>query len=252
MDLSELSNLITDDMYTFTANQSDIDELYKVAEEYPKYREKINFFVEHIGAYSQTGVVTILMAPEKTDFVLLEPFIKDEGSAYDAEIGVQDGEIPFLIQYDSRWAFHTYGSSAMGNTACGPTCLSMAAIGLTGNTEYTPPYVSDFATNNGYYVQGAGTAWSLFTDGAASFGLFGEAIPLDENTMRNRLDNGEVIIASMLEGDFTRGGHLIIIHSYGTNGFRVYDPSSIERSGKAWSYEKLHPQFAQLWSLREA
>ncbi|NLW64830.1 MAG: hypothetical protein GXY26_01155 [Clostridiales bacterium] len=252
VDLNELAALITDDMYTFTACQSDIDELYKTAEEYPEYRDNIHFFIEHIGAYSQAGITTILMAPEKTDFILLEPFSKDDGSAYEAEISVQKGEIPFLIQYDSRWAFHIYGSSSMGNTGCGPTCLSMAAIGLTGNTGYTPPYVSDYAMNSGYYVYGAGTAWSLFTDGAADFGLRGEVIPADEETMRDRLKKGEVIIASMQEGDFTRGGHFIVIHGCGTDGFMVHDPSSIMRSGIVWSFDRLYPQIAQLWSLSRA
>lgn len=252
VNLDELSALITDDMYTFTAEQSDIDGLYKVAEEYPEYGDKIKFFIKHIGAYSQMAVSTILMAPEKIDFILLEPFSNGDDGAYEAEISIKEGEVPFLIQYDSRWAFHTYGDSAMGNTACGPTSLSMVAIGLTGNTEYTPTYVSDFAMNNGYYVNGSGTAWSLFTDGATYFGLIGEAIPLDKDTMCNRLNNGEEIIASMMAGDFTRGGHLIVIHGYGSGGFEVYDPSSIERSEKTWSFDRLNSQIAQLWSFRKA
>lgn len=69
--------------------------------------------------------------------------------------------MPYLLQYDSRWCFHAYGSSVMGFTACGPACLSMAAIGLTGNTLYTPAYVADMSEAGGPLRHGRG--YSLVT-----------------------------------------------------------------------------------------
>lgn len=93
---------------------------------------------EHISIYTEDAVKTALLGPEKTPFALLSAFCEPNSSGLDAEISVDEGEIPYLLQYDSRWCFHGYGSSFMGFTACGPTCLSMALIGLTGNTDYTP------------------------------------------------------------------------------------------------------------------
>jgi hypothetical protein len=251
VDTSALTASITGSDSTYAASRDDIDALQEIIDKYPNYADEIEFLIDHIGVYSQEAVNTILLSPEKTDFVLLAPFAEPVSDT-DAGISVKNGEIPFLLQYDSRWAFHRYGNSCMGYTACGPTCLSMAAIGLSGNTEYTPPYVSDYAESSGFYVSGTGTSWSLFTDGAAYFGLHGEVIPVHKNTMGDRLDAGSVLIASMLPGDFTKNGHFIVICSHGLNGFHVYDPSNMERSGETWRYDDLAPQIAQLWSLSKA
>lgn len=233
---------------SFQASESDLAALRDAAEANPEYREELEFLVQHIYAYSQDAVNTALISPEKTAFVLQEPFA--ERTYGDVELSSNELEgVPFLLQYDNRWAYHPYGSSVMGYTACGPTCLSMAAIGVTGDGKYDPVYVSDFAESAGYYIWGTGTSWLLFTDGAAQLGLTGTIIPADENDMRARLDAGEVLIASMTAGDFTKNGHFIVIHDYTSAGFCVYDPSSVERSGESWSFSRLHGQMAQLWSI---
>jgi hypothetical protein len=232
----------------FQCPQSDIDSLQAAESRYPKYREKIEFFIEHMGSYDQTAVNTVLLSPEKIDFVLLAPFA-EPAQTQTWDIDVKAGEIPYLVQYDSRWAFHPYGSSCAGNTACGPTCLSMAAIGLTGDTGYTPDYVSDYAENGGYYVPGSGTSWELFTGGAAGLGLTGEQISMDKSTMESCLKSGGVLIASMTPGDFTMSGHFIVIYGRGPGGFKIYDPSSTERSGRAWSFDSLSQQTAQIWCM---
>ena len=77
--------------------------------------------------------------------------------------------------------------------------------------------------------------WSLFTEGAAAFGLVGSELPLDENVIRAALDGG-VVVASMLPGDFTDTGHFIVIYAYDGQNFRVHDPNSAELSSRTWSY----------------
>lgn len=122
----------------FQATESDLMALRELADENPAYRKEIEFLIEHIYAYSQDAVNAVLVSPEKTAFVLLEPF--EERTYGDVELSADElsGGVPFLLQYDNRWAFHPYGSSVMGYTACGPTCLSMAAIGVTGNGKLRP------------------------------------------------------------------------------------------------------------------
>lgn len=249
LNLASLEFQITDEMEQFTASENDIARLRALAEKRDEYADGLDFMIRHIGIYSQEAVNTVLLSPEKLDFVLLEPFVPPDDSGTYAEIKVKKGEIPFLLQYDSRWAFHRYGSSVMGYTACGPTCLSMVAIGLTGNAGYTPAYVSDLAEQSGYYVSGAGTAWSLFTGGASMFGLNGQAVSVDKQTMQECLKKGGALIASMLPGDFTNVGHFIVIHDYDAGGFDIYDPSSVERSRQNWTFSDLQPQIAQLWNL---
>lgn len=231
----------------FNADPADIDALERVAAQNSDYTDEINFFIEHIGSFGQTAVNTLILSPEKAGFVLLEPFADEQG--YDSGVSVRKGTVPYFIQYDSRWGYAQYGSGAIGYTACGPTCLAMAAAGITGDESYTPLYMSRFAEENGYYVPGTGTAWSLFTEGAAKLGLTGEEIVMNEYDMYRRLSRGEVIIASMSSGDFTYAGHFIVIYGYTLGAFKIYDPSSIERSSRSWSIEQLSGQTANLWSI---
>lgn len=248
VDLDALSKKYTADMSGFSPSGDDLAALRETAEKNKQYKDKIEFFIDHVGAYDQTAVNTVLLAPEKIDFVLLCPFEKYTPVG-NWSVDVKKGTVPYFIQYDSRWAFHQYGSSFMGNTACGPTCLAMAAAGLTGNGSYTPDYVADYAEQNGYYVPGSGTSWNLFTSGAAGLSLTGEEVSTDKSAMESSLQSGGVLVASMMPGDFTKAGHFIVIYKYGLGGFQVYDPSCIARSGRTWSYDRLQPQIAQLWCL---
>ncbi len=227
-------------------------QLRSLAEEDGELAERLNFIADHIDIYTEAAVKTALQGGEKLDFALLTPFRPADESGLNAVITVDEGEVPYLIQYDTRWGYHGYGSSVMGITGCGPTCLSMAAIGLTGDATLTPARIADYSESAGHYVPGAGTAWTLFTQGAAAFGLSGEAISTDAGEMRSRLDAGEIIIASMLPGDFTTSGHFIVIYDHGLFGFNVYDPNSVELSRRTWSFDSLEGQIAQLWSFRAA
>ena len=47
------------------------------------------------------------------------------------KISITNDNIPLLIQWDKRWAYTHYGDEIVGTAGCGPTCLSMVAIGLT-------------------------------------------------------------------------------------------------------------------------
>ncbi len=226
------------------------EQLRALASEEEELDERINYIAKHIDIYTEEAVKTALQSPEKLDFALLMPFRGADESGVNAVINVDEGEVPYLIQYDTRWAYHGYGSSVMGITGCGPTCLSMVAIGLTGDTTLTPARIADYSESAGHYVSGAGTAWTLFTSGAADFGLTGEAIATDAEAMRERLDGGEILIASMLPGDFTTSGHFIVIYDHGLFGFNVYDPNSVELSRKTWTFSKLEGQIAQIWSFK--
>lgn len=247
-DLSRLETLCGESGGSFQPTEEDLAALKKAARDNARFREEIEFFIAHIRAYSQDAVNTVIVSPEKTAFVLMEPFA--DRTYGDIELTSDETEgVPFFLQYDARWAFHPYGSSVMGYTACGPTCLAMAAVGVTGDGTYDPVYVSDFAETSGYYVWGVGTSWLLFTDGAAQLGLTGEVIGTNRDEMCARLDSGEVLIASMTEGDFTKSGHFIVIYDHTLAGFRIYDPSSAERSGKTWNFDRLSGQTAQIWSI---
>ena len=150
---------------------------------------------------------------------------------------------------DQTFSYNTYSGDLMGLTGCGPTCLAMAAIYLTGDTSLDPYTVAQFAETNGYAVPGSGTAWSLMTDGAEALGLTARELPLDENSMVTALEGGELVICVMGPGDFTDSGHFIVLTGYQDGAFTVNDPNSYARSERTWTFDDLQYQVKNLWAL---
>lgn len=157
-------------------------------------------------------------------------------------------DVPLFIQWDSRWGYVPYGDNVIGLSGCGPTCLSMVAVSLTGDLKYSPEYISSYSAKHGYYEESSGTAWALFTEGCRDFGLKSGEVPLNYNSMVNALDDGKLIICSMNPGDFTAVGHFIVIKGIDENGdFFINDPNSVGRSSRVWSYEELEWQIRNIW-----
>jgi hypothetical protein len=186
--------------------------------------------------------------PDARSFVLAYPNHKDDSTIGELSARELSGGVPLLMQWDERWGYARYGSSVLGVTGCGPTCLSMVAVGLTGSDAATPAAVADFSERNGYYVGGVGTSWDLMLMGAAAFGLSVEQLPLSRETMTMALDGGRPLIVSLGPGDFTRSGHFIVITGYDAEGFIVNDPNSQLRSDERWSYTELAPQILSIWA----
>ncbi|MBQ8935098.1 MAG: C39 family peptidase [Oscillospiraceae bacterium] len=186
--------------------------------------------------------------PETLDFVKQYPELHDQHPEIDLTAEAESDTVPLLLQWDTRWGYESYGDGLIGYTGCGPTCLSMVALYLTGDPDDSPLAVAQYADENGYYVDGSGTAWSFMSQGAAHFGLSATEFPLSESAMKSALDAGEPIICVVGPGDFTPSGHFIVLTGYTSEGFTVNDPNSIIRSGQAWSFERLKGQIRNLWA----
>ena len=247
VDLEQTASYFTEEDYTYQPREYDLKILEELKVRYPEKAEHLQFFIDHIGAFHQTAVNNVCVAPEKIDFVLAERFARQtETGDWKFDLG---GTLPYFIQYDTRWAFHPYGNGVMGYTGCGPTCLAMVASYLTGNQDITPDKTADFAMDHGYYVSGSGTDWQLFTKGVEELGLRGQMIYPDEALMKQTLRDGDLLVICLRPGDFTRVGHFVVVHSVDEAGFWLYDPNSIERSSQPWPYKTLNPQIAQVWAI---
>lgn len=187
--------------------------------------------------------------PEAIDFVYQYPQLHDQTPEIDLSAEAAAGTVPLLLQWDSRWGYQSYGSGLIGYTGCGPTCLSMVALCLTGNASYDPLTVARYAQQAGYYVEGTGTSWELMSDGCAHFGLAAEELPLDEGRMASALAAGMPLICAMGPGDFTDNGHFIVVTGYDGAGFSIRDPNSPQRSARTWSFEELSGQIRNLWAF---
>ncbi len=184
-----------------------------------------------------------------------QPFADDYQKYYNKKIAINieedlDGsEIPLFIQWDRRWGYQNYGSSLIGISGCGPTCLSMVLCGLTNDTKYSPLYIADFSSQQGYYVPGQGTSWDLFTNGAKTFGLNVKQGNINESYILNNLSESSPMICSMKPGDFTYTGHFIVLVGIDSEGKAIInDPNSPQNSSKHWELSVITPQIKSLWS----
>ena len=95
---------------------------------------------------------------ETETFVEEYPLKKEEEPEIDLSDLSSASEVPLLLQWDQRWGYHRYAGEVMGLSGCGPTALSMVAIFMTGDITKNPRWVADFASQNGYAVDGRSPA----------------------------------------------------------------------------------------------
>lgn len=186
---------------------------------------------------------------EARQFVMDYPEKKDTEGEIDFS-GYQGAQsVPLFIQWDARWGYHYYAGNVMGLTGCGPTCLSMVAVYLTGNTDMNPRWMADFSMGNGFYENGHGTKWSFMTEGARRLGMNSKEITVNEERMSSNLIVGNPIICIMGPGDFTDSGHFIVLTGYENGAFTLNDPNSRANSERTWTFEELKGQIRNLWVL---
>lgn len=230
-----------------TASQETIESLEAMASKNPKVKP----ILKNPGQYPGRLLEALARNPELLDFTLDYPEKKGtSGGRIDLSGKYQSGQIPLLMQWDEDWGYAPYGEGLIALDGCGPTCLSMVAVGLTGDSSLNPKAVAAFSEQNGYLDAKTGsTLWTLMSEGAQKLGLNSRELPLDESRMARELSEGHPIICSLRPGDFTAVGHFIVLYDYREGAFRVRDPNSRSRSEQAWSYQTLKPQIRNLWAF---
>lgn len=245
--------VFTKDMYKYEHSEEVIERFTNVKYADAALTDKLDFMLEHKEAYPENLLKLVAKSPEAIDFALEYPFKKgDDTLVVDLSGDYVEGEIPYLMQWDSRWGYVPYGVETIALDGCGPTCLSMVAIGLTGNIRWTPIRISNMSMENGHYAEGAGTAWTLMYEGCEVMGLKAKVVGLAEEEMKAEVKAGRPIIASMAPGDFTDAGHFIVIVDYKDGLFYVHDPNSRKNTEVGWSYETLKTQIKNMWSYRSS
>lgn len=207
--------------------------------------EKKQYVLDHSEEYTDALIDFMNKYDQTIDFVYYYTD-QDYATIYDEET---ETVFPLYIQWDARWGYEEYADSIIGIAGCGPTCLAMVYEGLTGNGNQTPITVANMSESNGYSLSGGGSTWNLMTEGSNDLGLNYQELPLYESKMIEELENGRPIICNVGPGDFTDGGHFIVIAGYEDGKFIVNDPNSIENSSVLWEYSVLESQIKNLWSF---
>ena len=158
------------------------------------------------------------------------------------------GVMPHLYQIDPAWADLPYAGGTIAQTGCGPTCLAMVYIYLTGNTDMGVVEMCALADENGYAASGS-TSWSFMTEGAAALGLASEALTRTRSSFIAALEAGQPIICNMQPGTFTDIGHYIVVAAIDDEGMcTVYDPNSSYRSAQLWPLQTILTECDMAWA----
>lgn len=213
--------------------------------------ERYAQIVENAEKYPEKLLINLANNPEMIAFVAdYKGNTRDYDKAELTEKELQE-KYPLFLQWDKRWGCLAYGDdSNVAISGCGPTTLAMAVVALTGNEEATPAAIAKFAMQEGFYMSGTGTMWSLMTEGAAAYGVRSEQINISQTEIKQHLDQGDIVICSVRQGDFTTGGHFILLYDYDDEGFSINDPFSLYRSGQKWDYGKIRSQIKAVWALK--
>jgi len=255
-ELDALSESLTTEEATEEPTTQKEKEYSAIEREFPEYTEDQIRKVEEIrnnpNRYPEDFQLLLHKNHETLDFVYNYPLKSKNPVDNDIskEMAVAaEGKVPLFLQWDPRWGYMKYGDGYMANNGCGPTCLAMVVTYLTGNADASPAKIAKYADDGGYYYNGAGTAWSLMSRGCLDYGVYAVEIGLGEEAMSEAVTTGHPIIAIVGRGDFTDGGHFIVLTGYENGEFTVNDPYSVKNSEKKWSYERLYKQIDGLWAF---
>lgn len=200
--------------------------------------------------YFDQLAITYLINADAREFCLEYPRYWNKESTADMSAYENAEGVPLFLQWDPQWGYFDYNTSPLGLAGCGPTTLAMAAYYFTKDPNMNPLTLAQFAMDNGYRYPGNGTAWSFMYDGARQLGLRSQVLSLNEAAMVQALEDGALIICIMGPGNFTTGGHFILLTGYENGAFTVNDCNSITRSSRTWTYEELCGEIWNLWAIR--
>lgn len=225
----------------------DPEEVLVCLEELSQGNAQIAEIYKKHSMYPDNMLKALANNPEMADFVInsLNPD-KSRGKAEFTALE-KSQDYPLFLQWDPRWGYEEYGDDNIGLSGCGPTCVSMAMYYLLRDNSVTPKTVAEYSMDNGYYVAGTGTAWALLKEFPLDYGISVEEPSVSERVMKDALDRGGVIICSMSEGDFTAGGHFVVIYGYDAKGFLINDSNCVSRSKKKWDFSRLEWQIKHMW-----
>ena len=187
--------------------------------------------------------------PEALEWAAEYYYKWDKVADDDISADVAEGGYPMFVQWDQRWGYRLYGNNFMAVNGCGPTALAIVYAGLTGNADVTPHDVSVYSVNNGLYVPTVGSRWDLMQFGGEHLGLKVEALNMNWDQAKAALQAGKPIVCKVGPGDFTTGGHFIVVTAIDEDGMcTVRDPNSKLNSEKLWEFDRIVSQTDFAWA----
>lgn len=168
------------------------------------------------------------------------------------------------LQTDPRWKDISYSakgeSTTIGASGCGPTAMAMV-LATWAAPNVTPETECAWALAHGYKAPHQGTYYGYFTPAAARYGLtctrvngaslYGNAGSDHHRAVKAAVDRGDLVIACMGKGNWTRSGHYVLVWKIDGDVIYINDPASTRASRTRGSYPLFRQQVKYYWLIRQ-
>lgn len=165
-------------------------------------------------------------------------------------------------QTDPRWKNISYAvkgeSSTIGGSGCGPTSAAMI-LATWADKNVTPKTECAWALKNGYKALNSGTYYSYFVPAFKRYGLkctwlsstniYGNSTSPLHAQAKAAVDRGDLVIACMGKGNWTRSGHYIVVWKISGNTVYINDPASTKLARTQGDYSVFKKQVKYYWVI---
>lgn len=144
------------------------------------------------------------------------------------------------LQSDSKWKTKPYRvvgkeTSTIGSAGCGPTSAAMV-IATLADPSVTPVETCKWSMANGFKAVNQGTYYTYFVPQLAKYGI--KCTRLNSSNIYHQPNNavhdialtslkaGDWLICCMGPGNWTKGGHFILVYAYEDGKVLINDPAS--------------------------
>lgn len=164
--------------------------------------------------------------------------------------------MPLELQTDAKWKDTAYGFGNVDKPNTieinGCAIVSLAMVGsYMDHQEVTPLDVLTWAKND-FFMEGQGTAWSIFSAYAEMKGYNCQEIG-DIETVAAFLKEGHPVIISVKPGYFTTTGHIMVMSGVDEKGdFWINDPNDSEEKGhskRTFTAEEVMNEALNFWAF---
>lgn len=166
------------------------------------------------------------------------------------------------LQTDPKWAGMDYSaageSTTIGASGCGPTAMAMV-LATWADRSVTPQSECAWALAHGYKAPHSGTYYGYFPPAAQRYGLscyqlnyrnlYGDSKSAYHAQVKDAMDRGDLVIACMGKGTWTRSGHYVLVYGIQGNTIYINDPASTRPARTRGDYGTFRKEVKYYWVI---